>query len=332
MKKNISLLFILLALFTKAQNFLITNVRVEKNNPLKELIFTMEVAGTAGATTPVPIGTLNNAPVLGYVFPTTLNSNDVGFGNTTGIVALALTSHPDFDDTPLWDENIDANFTNDGIIWHPHWVLLENNTSVPGGLAVKATSASSILPPTNPGMPMYMDSPGFQVVLSGNKIVCTVPYTRVNNNLTFNYDGVTALMKVSTGSTLPMLGVYSTYAIASGSLTLPYTVGNYSEDTLEINISTSSNTIGLINPELITIYPNPTSSAINVNASAGLISAGNYKIEILNLVGNVVYQSQISSANSSISISTIGSIGTYVVKIIDTNTSMVKSTKKLILK
>jgi hypothetical protein len=331
MKKNISLLLILFALSTKAQNFLITNVRVEKNNALKELIFTMEVAGTAGATTPTPAGTLNNAPVLGYVFPTTLNSNDVGFGNTTGIVALALTSHPDFDDTPLWDENIDANFTNDGIIWHPHWVLLENNTSVPGGLAVKATSPSSVLPPTNPGMPMYMDSPGFPVVLSGNKIICTVPYARVNNNLAFNYDGVTALMKVSTSSTLPMLGVYATYAIASGSLTLPYTVGNYSEDTLEINISTSSN-IGLINPELITIYPNPSASAVNINASAGLISAGNYKIEILNLAGNTVYQSQISSANTSIPISTIGAIGTYVIKIIDTNTSVLKSTKKLILK
>ena len=56
---------------------------------------------------------------MGYVFPTSLKSEDVGFGQVEGIVALALTSHPDFDDTPLWDENTDGTFDNDGIIWHP---------------------------------------------------------------------------------------------------------------------------------------------------------------------------------------------------------------------
>ncbi len=57
-------------------------------------------------------------------FPTSLQPKDVGFGAVEGIVALALTSHPDFDDTPLWDENNDQKFDNDGIVWHPHWVVL----------------------------------------------------------------------------------------------------------------------------------------------------------------------------------------------------------------
>lgn len=74
---------------------------------------------------------------MGYVFPTSLKPTDVGFSNTEGIVALALTSHPDFDDTPLWDENSDSNYANDGIIWHPHWVILTEDKRVEGGLAVK---------------------------------------------------------------------------------------------------------------------------------------------------------------------------------------------------
>ena len=79
-------------------------------------MFTISVNGKAGKSVPSATGQLDGAPVLGYVFPTNLKSTDVGFSGTDGIVALALTSHPDFDDTPLWDENYDRNYANDGII------------------------------------------------------------------------------------------------------------------------------------------------------------------------------------------------------------------------
>ncbi len=46
--------------------------------------------------------------------PTTLDSSVIGFDGKKGIVALALTAHPDFDDTPLYDENNDGNLANDG--------------------------------------------------------------------------------------------------------------------------------------------------------------------------------------------------------------------------
>ncbi|MDX2174759.1 MAG: T9SS type A sorting domain-containing protein [Bacteroidota bacterium] len=333
MKKIILSTLAVFSFYTEiiAQDLTITNVHVKKNIELKELVFTIEVSGLAGATTPTAIGMLDGAPVLGYVFPTTLNATDVGFDNTTGIVALGLTSHPDFDDTPLWDENVDANYANDGTIWHPHWVLLENNSSVPGGLAVKATTSLSILPPTNPGMPMYMDSPGFPVVTSGNKITCTVPFTRVNNNVNFNYDGVTALMKVNTSNMmLPMLGVYNVYSVASGSLSLPYSVGNHSCDTLFIDVTTSTGVIGLINPELVTIYPNPSANQVTLKVSSGLIS-GTHKVEIKNLLGTIVYQAPITSANTTISVSSIGSIGTYILNIVEISSSIIKGSKKLIL-
>lgn len=214
--------------FATSTDLKIENTSIEYSQELGQLVFTIQVEGNAGASVPSLTGEMDGAPVLGYVFPTTLASTDVGFNETEGIVAMALTSHPDFDDTPLWDENMDRNYANDGIVWHPHWVVLVNDQRVEGGLSVKQfdpSDSSVILPPTNPGMPMYMDSPGYQVINSGNQIKVVFPKTAVNNKANFSFDGVTALMRVNTSDTsLPMLGVYEVYDVASGDLTLPYTV------------------------------------------------------------------------------------------------------------
>lgn len=208
-------------------DFKITKAEVTHHSDLSVSVWTIDVKGSAGKTTPTPNGTMDGAPVLGYVFPTSLKPTDVGFSDTEGIVALALTSHPDFDDTPIWDENNDANFANDGIVWHPHWVVLHEDKRVSGGLAVKQfTDADKVtLPPTNPGMPMYMDSPGFPVTTKGNTITVVVPDYRMNNQTAFNYDGVAAHMIVNTSKEdMPMLGVYNVFSVASGDLSLPYTV------------------------------------------------------------------------------------------------------------
>jgi hypothetical protein len=329
--KTLSVIITFFAGFvTLAQDFNITDVHVKKDSELNQLIFTIEVAGNAGDSVPTAIGSLDGAPVLGYVFPTTLNSEDVGFDATTGIVALALTSHPDFDDTPLWDENMDMDYANDGIVWHAHWVLLVNDANVPGGLSVKATSVTTVLPPTNPGMPMYMDSPGFQVVWSGSKISCAVPLNRMNNQDNFNYDGVTALMNVNTSDPLlPLLGVYEVYTVASGNLSLPYSVGNHSCDTLFIDISSTSG-IGLINPEKITIYPNPASTEVHLDMSAAF-SLGTYEVQIFSLGGALVYQGMINSSNMTILVTNIGSNGTYTLNIVENSSGEIRGTKKLVL-
>lgn len=209
-------------------NFSIQGVTVTHQEDLGITVWKINVKGLAGATTPTPAGQMDGAPVLGYVFPTSLKSTDVGFGQTEGIVALALTSHPDFDDTPLWDENTDNVFDNDGVIWHPHWVILVEDKRVKGGLAVKQFKKDDktvVLPPTNPGMPMYMDSPGYPVKSKNNTIKVVVPDYRINNKTNFSYDGVAAFMKVNTSnSELPLLGVYEVYSVASGDLSLPYKV------------------------------------------------------------------------------------------------------------
>ncbi len=209
-------------------DFMIRKVQVKHHKETQAMIWEIKVKGDAGATQPKPAGQLDGAPVLGYVFPTTLKPSDVGFNNTSGIVALALTSHPDFDDTPLWDENRDQKFDNDGIVWHPHWVVLTKDKRVKGGLAVKQFKkgdTSVKLPPTNPGMPMYMDSPGFQVITHKNTIKVVVPNYRMNNQMNFKFDAVACYMQVNTSKKdKPMLGVYAVYSVASGNLSLPYQV------------------------------------------------------------------------------------------------------------
>jgi hypothetical protein len=212
----------------KNDNFVIVSTNANYNENLKQIVMSIQVKGKAGATMPDSIGKLDGAGVLGYVFPTTLSSEDVGFEKTDGIVALALTSHPDFDDSPLWDENNNGVFSDDGRVWHPHWVLLVKDERVKGGLAVKEFKKDDKtvkLPSTSPNMPMYMDSPGFQVVTKGNTIQVVIPTYRINNKTNFKFDAVTCYMAVNTSNMMmPMLGVMDVYSVASGNLTLPYSI------------------------------------------------------------------------------------------------------------
>lgn len=197
------------------------------------LVFEVQVEGQAGRTTPIPVGSMHGAPVLGYVFPTTLKSDDIGFSRTEGIVAMALTSHPDMDDTPLWDENNDGKYDNDGIKWHAHWVVLAKDERVPGGLSVKEFKAGDeevALPKTAPGMPMYFDSPGFNVIADGSAMRVLIPAFRMNHQKDFKFDAVSCYMQMSHGDdhhktgSEPMLGVYNVFGVLSGNLSLPYTV------------------------------------------------------------------------------------------------------------
>jgi hypothetical protein len=188
----------------------VTDAQVTHREALDLLVFSARVDGAAGATTPTPHGALDGAPVLGYVFPTTLSPPAVGFGDVDGTLALAVTSHPDFDDTPLWDENGDANPDNDGKVYHTHWVVLREDERVAGGLSVRQyeMGADVTVPATHPGMPMYLDSPGFSVVGDGNALKVLVPTPRVSGHTDFNVDAVTAYMEVNTSDdSRPMLGV-----------------------------------------------------------------------------------------------------------------------------
>lgn len=206
----------------------IRKAEVKYDKQLDQYVFELNLDGSAKSAVPEARGKLDTAPVVGFVFPTTLEPEAVGFKEVEGIVALAVTTHPDFDDTPLWDEDGDANYGNDGVVYHPHWVVLAPDDRVAGGLSVVAAAKerlAEILPPTNPGMPMYMDSPGYPVVLGSKDLKVVVPGYRIRGASDFKFDAVSCYMEVNASDgERPMLGVYAVYQVLSGDLSLPFEV------------------------------------------------------------------------------------------------------------
>ncbi len=191
------------------------------------LVFTERVAGEAGAVRPTRTGALAGSSVFSYVWPVSLDPSTVGFDGGSGTLALAATSHPDFDDTPKYDENGDGDAANDGDLWHSHWVVL-----VPDGgcgkdaLKVRAIPAGATprLPATWPGLPLYIDSPGYDPEISGDLVRVKVPLKELGFPAEFRFDGVTAALKVNASVHDPLLCVVDVFDIASGKLTLPGTV------------------------------------------------------------------------------------------------------------
>lgn len=199
-----------------------TRVFKDGNN----LVFEQLVDGKAGSRVPSAKGSFAGADVYSYVWPTSLDSGVVGFESGSGILALALTSHPDFDDTPQLDENKDGKKDNDGGLWHSHWVVLSKDESCgPGGLKVRdiPQGAKPKLPATWPGAPIYIDSPGYALSVEKNAARISVPLAAVGFPASFNFDGVTAALKVNADLHNPLLCVSSVYDIASGNLSLPGT-------------------------------------------------------------------------------------------------------------
>jgi len=186
--------------------------------------FHMTTNGVAGSETPVAIGTLAGAPVFSYVWPTSLDPASVGFEGDTGILALAATSHPDFDDTPLYDENRDGDTANDGNDWHSHWVVLvPNETCGPGALAVRdiPEGYEPKMPATWPGLPIFIDSPGFTPVFDGPEIKINVSFADPSVITGAAYDGVTSALMVHQQIHAPLLCVVDVFDVASGDLSLP---------------------------------------------------------------------------------------------------------------
>ncbi|MBK1669791.1 hypothetical protein CKO28_17275 [Rhodovibrio sodomensis] len=202
-------------------------VRAEVTAEDDWLTFRMSVAGTAGARRPEPAGDLGGAPVYSYVWPTKLDTARVGFGQDLGILAFAVTSHPDFDDTPLFDENGDGDPDNDGRAWHSHWVVLvPAEEACGGGLKVKdiPDGAEPELPATWPGLPIYIDSPGYDPSFSDDTVTVRVPFQAAPQLKGVAFDGVTSGLRVNEQVHAPLLCVEDVFDVASGDLSLPGTV------------------------------------------------------------------------------------------------------------
>ncbi len=193
--------------------------RAEATTDGRLATFIMEVTGAAGSVRPTPIGKLQGARADAYVWPTRLDPAAVGFAPASGILALAITAHPDFDDTPLFDENGDGDPNNDGAGWHSHWVVLAEDKACAGGLKVRDVSpGQDVLPETAPGLPIALDSPGMTPLLTGSTVRITVPVRGAEN---VAFDAVTAELQVHPQGATPLLCVIGVRKVASGNLSFP---------------------------------------------------------------------------------------------------------------
>jgi hypothetical protein len=176
------------------------------------------VRGEAGSARPTSTGKFEGSQVFAYVWPTSLNSADVGFERDQGIVALAATFHPDFDDA---SKRAQSAINRDR--WHAHWVILNEDKACPGGLKVKDIPAGTTprLPPDWPGAPILIDSPDFKTDFMGDAVEVQVPLAQIGALATARFDGVTAGLKVNANLHTPLLCVENVFKVASGNLSLP---------------------------------------------------------------------------------------------------------------
>jgi len=191
-------------------------------------VFHVAVSGRAGNTHPAKTGKLAGSSVFSYVWPTTLDPGVVGFERGAGILAFAVTAHPDFDDTPLYDENGDGDPDNDGDVWHAHWVVLQHDDACGKG-ALKIVDippgAKPKLPKTWPGLPILIDSPGYSPLFKGETLEVRVPFDDIGQVGAAGFDGVTAALRVNASVHDPLVCVADVFKVASGNLSLPGKVG-----------------------------------------------------------------------------------------------------------
>ncbi|MGL4301199.1 MAG: hypothetical protein ACRCS5_00645 [Sphingomonas sp.] len=181
-----------------------------------KVVFHMHVAGDAGADKPVATGKFADSNVHAYVWPTSLDSSAVGFDAGQGIVALAVTYHPDFDDAAHGARNRD--------VWHTHWVVLAKDASCgDGGLKVRDIPAGTKpkLPDTWPGVPLLIDSPAYKPTLANHAVEVRIPLSKLGAIKGASYDGVTAALHVNANLHAPLLCVPNVFKVASGNLSLP---------------------------------------------------------------------------------------------------------------
>jgi hypothetical protein len=199
---------------TKLADFDLVNTNITKQAQM--LVFTQTVSGKAGESKPPPTGHFAGSEVYSYVWPTSLDSSAVGFEAKQGVLALAATFHPDFDDG--------ANGAKNRSLWHTHWVVLvPDDACGKGNLKVKdiPEGAKPKMPPTWPGVGILIDSPNYPPSFSGSSIQVRVPLKDLGFPASFKFDGVTAGLRVNANLHAPLLCVADVFKVASGNLSLP---------------------------------------------------------------------------------------------------------------
>lgn len=198
----------------KAAPFDIVRTQVVAHGP--DVVFRIQVREAAGELKPKAVGQFAGSAVYSYVWPTSLDSSAVGFEKNQGILALAVTFHPDFDDAAYGGVNRH--------VWHPHWVVLVKDEACgAGALKVRdiPNGAAPKVPATWPNVPLLIDSPTYPTTLAGHTVEVTVPAAVIGAPAGVKFDGVTSALKVNANLHAPLLCISDVFDVASGDLSLP---------------------------------------------------------------------------------------------------------------
>ena len=198
----------------KAAPFDIVSTAVRSQG--EEVVFQVRVRGEAGQLKPKATGQFAGSAVYSYVWPTSLNSASVGFEADQGILALAVTFHPDFDDAAGGGVN--------RFVWHPHWVVLTPDEACgKGALKVRdiPAGAKPKVPATWPGVPILIDSPTYPTTLATNTVEVRVPAAVIGAPEGVKFDAVTSALKINANLHAPLLCISDVFDVASGDLSLP---------------------------------------------------------------------------------------------------------------
>jgi hypothetical protein len=193
--------------------FDITKANIKIDPEGKFLDFSMSVTGLAGTRFPPKLDKVEGSRVFAYVWPTKIDPSAVGFEKGTGTLALAVTSHPNYDDAP----NIK------GREWHTHWIVMTKDgaegcgknlfriTDIPAG-------AKPSLPKTWPGLPILIDSPGYEAKFHSTDLSVRVPFANAASLKGVAFDGMTMAFRVKFGDNQPYLCSTDVYDVVSGDL------------------------------------------------------------------------------------------------------------------
>ncbi|MGB0219322.1 MAG: hypothetical protein ACPGJF_08325, partial [Sinimarinibacterium flocculans] len=77
------------------------------------------------------------------------------------------------------------------------------------------------LPKTWPGLPILIDSPGWQPTFNNETVEVRVPFDDIGVVEAGTFDGVTAALRVNASVHNPLLCVVDVFKVASGDLSLP---------------------------------------------------------------------------------------------------------------
>ena len=191
-------------------------VHTEVKSEGENIAFRVQVRGKAGEIRPKATGQFAGSAVYSYVWPTSLDSASVGFESSQGILALAVTFHPDFDDG--------ANGATNRHVWHSHWVVLTPDDQCgKGALKVRdiPEGTNPKVPATWPKVPLLIDSPNYATKLETNTVEVKVPAKAIGAVAGVKFDGVTSALKVNANLHAPLLCIANVFDVASGDLSLP---------------------------------------------------------------------------------------------------------------